>query len=78
MTTPNKTEHKCPTCNADLTEKHSITRTYSNGDVEQDVSCEGHYDAIEGHFEPDTNVCLGSGYQYGDDSDTCIVCDSVV
>ena len=67
----------CKGCNADLTEKHSVTREYINKDDAPSKFITGHYEKEE--FEPDGSVDLQDGrYDLVDGSDTCSNCNAVL
>lgn len=68
----------CPTCQADLTVRQSVTRTYINKDGDGDVSTPGHYDP-NGYFEPDHSIDLSNGrFDLVDGSDKCTQCDTTI
>jgi len=70
----------CPSCKADLSEKYSVARRYSNKDVPDgrgDAYNSGHYDE-EGDFIPDRNISLSDArYDLQDGSDTCTRCQNI-
>ena len=67
----------CLSCQADLNAPNSVTRRYDDKDEGKSVSCAGHYDPAQGHFEPEANVSLAGGrFDLSADSDSCSRCEA--
>lgn len=75
---PDKEEHSCPHCAADLTARGAVERHYYRkyaGDDAEDAVGYGHYLPC-GTFEPDMSADLSGGvFDLSDDSDLCAACE---